>query len=126
MPRKTWKLPPGFRATFSHRNITTFFAPGSIQRVLWHDEIGDALMRCDWFLLLLSPAAVNSKWVYRELMFALDEERLRERIIPLVWMPCDYDRLSWALRGYQRVDLQTDFELGAEDLLRRLGQPLGA
>ena len=26
----------------------------------WHDEIGRALQRCDWFLLLLSPRALNS------------------------------------------------------------------
>ena len=27
----------------------------------WHDEIGTALARCDWFLLVLSPHAVKSK-----------------------------------------------------------------
>jgi hypothetical protein len=26
----------------------------------WHDEIGAALGRCDWFLLVLTPAAVES------------------------------------------------------------------
>ncbi len=26
----------------------------------WHDEIGRALHRCDWFAILLSPAAVDS------------------------------------------------------------------
>jgi len=25
----------------------------------WHDEIGTALQRCDWFLLVLSPQAVQ-------------------------------------------------------------------
>ena len=27
----------------------------------WHDEIGAALRRCDWFVLVLSPDAVASK-----------------------------------------------------------------
>ena len=27
----------------------------------WHDEIGKALERCDWFVLVLSPDAVASK-----------------------------------------------------------------
>ena len=26
----------------------------------WHDEIGKALERCDWFLLVFSTSAVNS------------------------------------------------------------------
>lgn len=25
----------------------------------WHDEIGNALQRCDWFALVLSPDAVG-------------------------------------------------------------------
>lgn len=29
----------------------------------WHDEIGSALERCDWFLVVLSPASVQSMWV---------------------------------------------------------------
>src|SRR5207302_5970780 len=37
----------------------------------WHDEIGQALKRCDWFLLILSKPATRSKWVKRELMYAL-------------------------------------------------------
>ena len=29
----------------------------------WHDEIGAALKRCDWFLLVLSANSVASMWV---------------------------------------------------------------
>ena len=39
----------------------------------WHDEIGGALNRCDWFVLVLSPYSVTSRWVKSELMFALDQ-----------------------------------------------------
>ncbi len=41
----------------------------------WHDEIGDALKRCDWFLVILSPNSVQSMWVKRELIFALQQNR---------------------------------------------------
>jgi hypothetical protein len=48
----------------------------------WHDEIGAALRRCDWFVVLLSDAAVNSLWVKRELLYALQQRRYLDRITP--------------------------------------------
>lgn len=35
----------------------------------WHDEIGDALRRCDWFTVILSPQSVESRWVKWELLY---------------------------------------------------------
>ena len=43
----------------------------------WHDEIGAGLGRCDWMVLILSPAAVSSMWVKRELLFSLQQDRPR-------------------------------------------------
>jgi hypothetical protein len=37
----------------------------------WRDAIGEALKRCDWFLVVLSPQSVRSKWVKHELLYAL-------------------------------------------------------
>ena len=28
----------------------------------WQDEIGKALKRCDWFIVILSPNSVESMW----------------------------------------------------------------
>jgi hypothetical protein len=58
----------------------------------WHDEIGAALARCDWFLLLLSPNSVRSKWVKRELLYALQDEGYDGRILPLLFRSCDVAR----------------------------------
>jgi hypothetical protein len=55
----------------------------------WHDQIGTALRRCDWFLLVLSPQSVQSRWVKHELIYALQENRYRERIIPVLYKTCD-------------------------------------
>ena len=41
----------------------------------WHDEIGAALQRCDWFAVILSPQSVESMWVRRELLHALNHDR---------------------------------------------------
>src|SRR5689334_12995666 len=48
----------------------------------WHDEIGAALKRCDWFLVVLSPQSVRSRWVKHELIYALQASRYRDRIVP--------------------------------------------
>ncbi len=87
----------------------------------WHDEIGRALTRCDWFLIVLTPNAVRSHWVKRELLFALNEARYNERIIPLLRKPCKYSRLSWALPEFQLVDFTGSFEIGYRQLLRVWG-----
>ena len=48
----------------------------------WHDEIGEALDRCDWLLVVLSPNSVRSEWVKRELLYALQSRRYREKSSP--------------------------------------------
>lgn len=87
----------------------------------WHDEIGRALARCDWFILVLTPHAVRSAWVKRELLFALNQDRYNERIIPLLRKPCDYSGLSWTLPEYQLVDFTGNFDLGCRKLWRAWG-----
>ncbi len=59
----------GFRVWYSERHIV-----GAQQ---WHDEIGAALRRCDWFVIVLSPSAVRSKWVKHELLYALRSARYK-------------------------------------------------
>jgi len=87
----------------------------------WHDEIGAALRRCDWFLLLLSPSATKSQWVKRELLYALQSPRFEDRILPVRYRACDSSRLSWTLDGFQAVDFTVGFEHGARQLLRTWG-----
>ena len=87
----------------------------------WHDEIGAALKRCDWFMLLLSKAAERSKWVRRELLYALRVDRYAERIIPVRYWSCDNDKLSWALNDFQAVDISSNFVAGCRALLRIWG-----
>ena len=87
----------------------------------WHDEIGAALARCDWFLLILSPHATRSKWVKRELLYALRTPRYEEHILPVRYRDCDTARLSWTLDDAQAVDFTGDFDVGLRALLRTWG-----
>jgi hypothetical protein len=83
----------------------------------WHDEIGKALRRCDWLVVLLTPAATDSEWVKREVTFALIEKRYRQRIVPVLVKKCRHQKISWTLGGMQMVDFRSDFRNGLDDLL---------
>lgn len=87
----------------------------------WHDEIGAALRRCDWFVLVLSPDAVASKWVKRELLYSLLQDRFEGRIAPLLHRPCTPNDLSWTLSQMQMIDFSHSFDDGCRDLLRVWG-----
>lgn len=102
-----------------HR-VPVWFSPHHIRGAQqWQDEIGKALARCGWFVLLLTPHAVRSIWVKRELNYALIEKRYEGRIIPLLFRQCDYAALSWVLPQLQIIDFTQNYEHACDDLLRR-------
>ena len=63
----------------------------------WHDEIGKALARCNWFVLVLSPASVKSKWVKHELLFALEQKAYKGHVVVLSLRQANARKLSWTL-----------------------------
>jgi len=87
----------------------------------WHDEIGKALERCDWFLIIPSPQAIRSEWVKRELLYALRTPHYKDRILPMYYRACDPAKLSWTLDDFQGVDFTGDFSAGCRSLLRTWG-----
>ena len=99
--------------------VAHFYGPAHLRGAAeWHDEIGRALARCDWFVVLLSPDATKSAWVKHELLYALDKASYRERIVPVVIRRCDPERLSWTLSQIQHVSFLDGFHRGCRDLLR--------
>ena len=56
-------------------------------------------------------------WVKREMNFALNQNRFENKIVPLLYQPCDYDRLSWTLHSFQMIDFTQPFEQGCRALL---------
>lgn len=87
----------------------------------WQDQIGAALRRCDWFVVILSPQSADSMWVKRELSYALQQNRFEDRIVPVVYQASDYERLSWTLGLFQKIDFTTSVATGYTDLLRMWG-----
>ncbi|HEY5312818.1 MAG TPA: toll/interleukin-1 receptor domain-containing protein [Pirellulales bacterium] len=101
--------------------VPTFYSPTNILGAQqWQDEILGALQRCDWFLVLLSPEAINSMWVKREVAYALSEPRYENRIVPLSYQPCELGSLAW-LKLFQIIDFQGELDFGCRELLRVWG-----
>jgi hypothetical protein len=101
--------------------LPTFFSPTNvIGAQQWQNEILQALKRCDWFIVLLSPNAINSMWVKRETAFALKERRYENQIVPLLYRDCDLGPLEW-LTILQIVDFRGKFDDDCRALLRVWG-----
>ncbi|MCC5603846.1 toll/interleukin-1 receptor domain-containing protein [Nostoc favosum] len=105
-----------------HHGIPVWYSKTNILGAQqWHDEIGNALKRCDWFLVVLSPNSVDSMWVKRELIFALQQNRFENKIVPIIYQHCDYEQLSWVLSSFQMINFQDAFDDGCRDILRLWG-----
>lgn len=109
-------------AALERHGITFFYSRRAIRGGQdWHDEIGTALARCDHLLVILSPNSVTSKWVKRELLYALREDQYEDHVVPLVIEDCNQKNLSWTLEEFQSVDFTGEFEAGVRDLVEALG-----
>jgi len=108
--------------TLRNHGVPVWFSPTSILSAQqWHDEIGKALRRCDWFIVLLSRAAVESQWVKSELVYALRHNQYNDHILPVMIEACDYEELSWTLGNFQMVDLNADRKEAFTRILRTWG-----
>ncbi len=104
--------------TLSRHGIPVFFSPHNLLGAQqWQNEILGALQRYDWFVVLLSPDAINSMWVKREVAFALQDRRYEDRIIPLIYRERDLKSLQW-LTLFQMIPFTGDFAEGCRNLLR--------
>jgi hypothetical protein len=79
----------------------------------WLDEIKAAIQGASFFLLLLSPAALDSEYVAMECEVAL---QMGKQIIPLLLEPCNAPE---AISQYQYVDLR-DYNAGLQTLLKAI------
>ena len=62
----------------------------------WSLEIGKALDAAEAMVVLISPAAIRSPWVQREIQYALGSEKYQDRLIPVEVEPtADF---PWVLR----------------------------
>lgn len=102
------------------RGMRVWFSPSHVAVGQdWHREIGRALRRCTWFVLLLSATSVKSMWVERELNYALRSRRYAGRIIPVMLKPCKPERLSWTLPQFQILRMSKRTSVTVTQIMRR-------
>lgn len=108
--------------TLRNHGVPIWYSPTTIRGAQqWHDEIGKALRRCDWFLVLLSQASVCSKWVKMELSYALNHSQYDDHILPIQIEDCDPEQLSWTLGMFQMVQLNGKSDDGYTEILKAWG-----
>jgi TIR domain-containing protein len=73
---------------------------------LWDKSVEEALKTSPEFLIILSPASVNSANVMDEVSFALEE---RKRVVPILYCKCD---IPFRLRRVQYIDFTADYRVG--------------
>jgi hypothetical protein len=113
--------------TLRNHGVPVWYSRTNIMTAqLWQDEIGKALRRCDWFLVLVSSAAITSIWVKRELSYALNHSQYDDHIMPVMVENCDYEELSWTLGIFQMADLNVDPEGAYKQMLQTWGLGLDA
>lgn len=88
----------------------------------WITKVGEALARCDWFLLILSPQAIKSTWVFREFSYALVDERYEDRLVPCWWRKCELTPRWFSLKSIQNLEVKFPGrkELAFQELIERV------
>ncbi len=101
--------------------ITTWYAPRHMPGGYFVENIRQALSKCDWFVVILSPAALESKWVKMEVDLAMADPRFHNQVIPILAEPCDWMAIHEHLGRYQLFDFVQDPKEAGIRLLRHLG-----
>src|SRR5262249_48823422 len=112
---------------FERHGIDRWYSREDIQTASdWEGKIRGGLEACDWFLVVMSPRALASRWVRAEVRWAMDERP--DRIVPVLLEDCNWHDFHLMMRGVQHADFRNlDHR---EDARKRLlgvwlGKPAG-
>jgi hypothetical protein len=68
----------------------------------WAERVSKALKDASAMVVVLSPDAVKSSWVTRDIDFALSSSKFKDRFFPIVVRRTPHDDIPWIL---QRLNL---------------------
>lgn len=104
--------------------VDTWYSTDDIQTASeWERQIREGLVACDWFLVALSPRAVESEWVMREVHWAVLKRK--GRIVPVMLETCEPEDLHLGLLPIQYIDFRGGDERALERLLAVWGLDKG-
>ena len=89
----------------------------------WALAVGKALEEADAIVVLLSPDALNSESVRREIGYAMTQQRFHGRFIPVRVRPTRV--LNWMLVGGPLIDWRSDPERAADHIAKALRRAAG-
>jgi outer membrane protein assembly factor BamD (BamD/ComL family) len=105
--------------------VDTWYSTDDIQTAYeWERQILNGLMTCDWFLVALTPRAVESEWVRREVHWAVMKRK--NKIVPVMLETCEPEELHLGLLPIQYIDFRDGGEQALERLLAVWGLDKGA
>ena len=84
----------------------------------WNKAVAAALKSAQAMIVLLSPDAVESPWLRREIDYALGETRFEGRLIPVVVRPVH--KIPWILEKLEVLDLHPDVKRGSRRIVQAL------
>lgn len=100
--------------------IKPWYAERSIQSAeQWEQSIRKGLEQSDWFMVVMSPRSTASRWVAREVHWAVEERY--GRVIPVLMEDCDLNAWHLGLRVLQYVDFRHDKRDARKKLLATWG-----
>ena len=88
----------------------------------WADITARALQESEAMVVLLSPDALRSGWVRREIDYALGEQRYANRLIPVLPKELNEEEIPWILRHLRMVQLGEDAK--EEEGIHQIAQAL--
>ena len=90
----------------------------------WADKVAQALQESEAMVVLLTPDALRSSWVRREIEYALGEPGYRKRLIPVFvgdQTELPKEEVPWILRHLQMIKLA---EYPKEEGMKQIAQAL--
>ncbi|MBV9959229.1 MAG: tetratricopeptide repeat protein [Acidobacteria bacterium] len=98
------------------QGLETWYSTDNIRLASeWEKQIHEGLKSCEWFLIVLSPRALDSEWVQREVHWAFLNRQ--HKIVPVMLESCNPEELHLGLLPLQFVDFRDDVARAQSRLL---------
>ncbi|MBI3782973.1 MAG: toll/interleukin-1 receptor domain-containing protein [Deltaproteobacteria bacterium] len=86
----------------------------------WAKEVSSALEDSDAMVVIVSPSSAKSRWVKREIEFALGSEKYAKRLVPVVVKTTN--EMPWILNTLKPIRVSSDHRKVSREVIEALEQ----